>query len=283
VLVTPRRRAPAAQVVASAAREGTRMAMLYRARVPIASHNRLAGPHCHAQAPLLPWPQGMEDEARGARIVRNEVAAELSRRQFIQRAGILGAGAMIVAALPIAERIVVDPAIAANPNLAEATLQAAFDTIIPGRPATKTDLGHQIHPKAIAGVDPEPGAVEADALLLSHHRLVGFDALAPAFLSELEARSAAVGGDFLDLDYAKRERVCLGGLDYGNTTRQLWEAAAAVPYTAFCGAATQRNATDETASGYAVMGFPGTAPHGYRDFSYRRRLNRGVTRRGYLR
>ena len=62
----------------------------------------------------------------------------------------------------------------------------------------------------------------------------------------------------------------------------VWEAGAAVPFTAFCAAATQRNATRRTASGYQVMGHPGTAPHGYRDFSYRRRLARGRTRGGNL-
>ena len=49
-------------------------------------------------------------------------------------------------------------------NLADATLQAVADTLIPGRPAELTDLGNEIHPKAIAGVHHEPGAVQADAL-----------------------------------------------------------------------------------------------------------------------
>ena len=46
----------------------------------------------------------------------------------------------------------------------DATLQAFADTIIPGRKADRTDLGNEIDPRAIAGVDPQPGAVEADAL-----------------------------------------------------------------------------------------------------------------------
>jgi hypothetical protein len=76
--------------------------------------------------------------------------------------------------------------------------------------------------------------------------------------------------------------VCLQGLDFTNPTRVVWEAAAAVPFTAFCAAANVKNATSKTAACYAVMGHPGTAPHGYADFSYGRRLNRGRTRRGYL-
>ena len=60
------------------------------------------------------------------------------------------------------------------------------------------------------------------------------------------------------------------------------EAAAAVPFTAFCAAATQVNATAQTASGYRVMGLPGTAPGGYKRFSYGRKLARERTKRGYL-
>ena len=62
----------------------------------------------------------------------------------------------------------------------------------------------------------------------------------------------------------------------------LYEAAAAIPFVAFCAAGTQRNATSRTASGLRVMGHPGTAPNGYRDFSYRRRLARERTKRGSL-
>ncbi|MEA2443829.1 MAG: hypothetical protein QOJ12_1121, partial [Thermoleophilales bacterium] len=39
------------------------------------------------------------------------VERELSRRDFLERAGTLGAGAMILAALPVAERMIrADPA-----------------------------------------------------------------------------------------------------------------------------------------------------------------------------
>jgi hypothetical protein len=214
--------------------------------------------------------------------IRNELAAELSRRQLLQRAGGLGLGALILSAVPVAERMASPDRAAAAVNDTDATLQAFFDTILPGRKATTTDLGNEIHPKAIAGVDPEPGAVEADALLLAHNPKIGFDALEPSLLTDLEARSLPQGGQFLDLNYSKRVAVCLQGLDFGNPSRQVWEAAAAIPFTAFCAAATQRNATSRTASGLRVMGHPGTARHGYRDFSYFRQLNRGRTRRGYL-
>jgi hypothetical protein len=171
---------------------------------------------------------------------------------------------------------------AASAQLDDATLQAFADTILPGRKATRTDLGHSIAPLAIAGVDPLPGAVEADALALYHHPEIGFDALAPAFLADLESRALPHGGDFLHLNFAGRVKTCLSGLAFSNQSRLVWEAAAAVPFTAFCAAALIHNATAAEASGYRVMGLPGIAPNGYGNFSYRRRLSRERTRKGYL-
>lgn len=232
-------------------------------------------------------------EAQTGRAIRNEVAAELSRRQFLQRAGALGLGAMVASALPLAKELIAPGPAAADPSLNDATLQAFFDTIIPGRKASRTDLGKEIHPLAIAGVDPEPGGVEADALLLAYHPKVGFDVLAPAFLAELESRAllhvpasldllGGEVGDFLHLSYERRQAVCVEGLAYSNPTRVLWEAAAAVPFTAFCAAATQVNATSASASGYRVMGHPGTAPHGYTDFSFGVELADELTGTGSL-
>jgi hypothetical protein len=207
----------------------------------------------------------------------------LSRRELLARASTLGAAAMVAQALPLAQRLVAaDPALADVP-LDGATLQAFADTMIPGRLASRTDLGDEIHPQAIAGADSEPGAVEADALRLYEDPLIGFPALAPPFLLDLNSRSLAVAGSpFLQVDFDKRVAVVTSGLDYDNPNRTLWEAAAAVPFTAFCAAATQVNATARTASGYRVMGLPGTAPNGYRGFSYRRKLARERTKKGYL-
>jgi hypothetical protein len=216
------------------------------------------------------------------RVIRGTVGAELSRRQFVQRAGVLGAGALIASTIPVAARIVVPPMAEAAVAVQDGTMQAYYDTLIPGRPATATDLGHEIHPKAIAGVDPDPGAVEADALLLGQDPRLGFTALVLPFLAELEAFALLRGGDFLDLPYEQREAACLQGLAFSNPTRAVWEAAAAVAFTAFCAAATQVNPTSETASGYRVMGHPGTAPQGYADFSYGLPLSRELTDRGYL-
>jgi hypothetical protein len=212
--------------------------------------------------------------------MNDELLQLLSRRQLLRRASALGVGALVLEALPLATHP--PPAYAADPALTDATLQAFADTILPGRKASRTDLGNSIHPLSIAGVDRLPGAVETDALALYHHPEVGFDSVAPAFLGELETRSLPHGGDFLHLSFSARVQVCLGGLDYGNPTRLAWEAAAAVPFTSFCAAALIRNATAANASGYRVMGLPGTAPNGYRRFSYGRRLNRGRTKKGSL-
>ena len=210
------------------------------------------------------------------------VERELSRRDFLQRATTLGAGAMVLAALPAAELILkADPALAAlRPD--DATLQAFADTISPGRKVAKTDLGDEIDPRAIAGVDKEPGAVEADVLRLFHDPLVGFDALAPAFLSDLSGRALQQGGVFLTLPYPKRVAAVTSGLSFDNPSRTLWEAAAAIPFTAFCAAAEHPIGTSANASGYRVMGYPGAAPNGYRRASYRRKLSTERTRRGSL-
>jgi hypothetical protein len=205
----------------------------------------------------------------------------LSRRQVLQRATALGLGGLVLSALPAAERLLVSEASAAV-ELPDATLQAFADTMLPGRKALTTDLGKEIHPLAIAGVHHEPGAVEADALLLYHDPLIGFDALEGPFLSELSARSLLRGAPFLNLTFEKRVEVCLEGLAPGNPAVQVFEAAAAVPFTAFLAAAEQPAATIDTSSGYQVMGYPGTAPNGYADYSYRRRLSVERTSRGYL-
>jgi len=214
--------------------------------------------------------------------MKGPVGFELSRRDFLRDTSVLGAAALIASAVPVAERI-----LAADPALAQvatddATLQAFADTIVPGRKAERTDLGDEIHRDAIAGVDEEPGAVEADVLRLYHHPLTGFDAIEPAFLAELSTRSLQQGGPFLGLGFEERTAVVLGALSFDNPDRVLYEAAAAVPFTAFCAAAVHEVGTSKNASGYRVMGYPGAAPQGYRRYSYGRKLARDFTRKGYL-
>lgn len=221
---------------------------------------------------------------------RQELLTLLSRRQVLARASLAGLSAMVASALPLvrdtqpahASALPPLPNPSGLPNLSDATLQAFADTILPGCKVSKTDLGNPVYPGAIAGVDPLPGAVQADALALFHNAEVGFDALEAAFLADLESRSASHGADFLDLSFDQRVQVCLSGLDFSNATFEVWEAAAAVPFTAFCAAALIRNATAKEVCGYRVMGLPGIAPNGYTDFSYRRRLSTETTSTGSL-
>ncbi len=202
----------------------------------------------------------------------------LSRRELLA----VGLGAVVAQALPYADVLMhADPALAATP-IDDATLGAFADTILPGRLVTVTDRGATIPAGVIAGVDSDPGAVEAGAIELYHDSRVGFDALAPPFLADINARALAQGGPFVSLPFEKRVAVVAAGLDFGNGDRVLWEAAAAVPFTAFCAAALTPGATSATAAGYRVMGYPGAAPNGYRHASYGRRLAVERTRHGSL-
>src|SRR4051812_28527798 len=167
--------------------------------------------------------------------------ADLTRPGLLQRASV-AALALSLAGAPRAR--------AQSPADPDGTLQAFADTLLPGRKVAVTESGAAVHPQAIAGVDGEPGAVEADALALYHHPKIGFDALEPPFLAELGARSAAHGGAFLDLPFDARVAVCIDGLAFDNATRLLWEAAAAVPFTAFCAAALVPEQTAAKAVGY---------------------------------
>src|SRR3954467_11026202 len=122
----------------------------------------------------------------------------LSRRELLG----LSLAAVVAQAVPVALRA--SPAAAQTP-IDDLVLGAFADTIIPGRPATVTDRGDPIPAGAIAGVDPDPGAVEAGAIQLYHDSRVGFDALAPAFVADLNGRALAHGGPFATLPYDARE------------------------------------------------------------------------------
>jgi hypothetical protein len=214
--------------------------------------------------------------------VRSRAGEELSRREVLRAGSVTALAAIVAGAVPTLGRLASPaPAQAATP-LTDATLQAYFDTLIPGRKVARTASGRPIAAGAIAGVDREPGAVEADALLLAHDSRIGFDALIPDLFADLQARSLRHGGTFVSLPYEAREAVCLQGLDFDNPTRTIWEAGAAIPFTAFCAAATIVNARAKNAPGLRVMGDPGVAPGGWRNSSYRRRLARGRTRHGSL-
>src|SRR3954470_24342363 len=212
----------------------------------------------------------------------NELIDDLTRRDFVARAATGGLAAVLLGAAPLARQLASPaPAYAADP-LTDATLQAVADTMIPGRKPTTTDLGDTIDPRAIAGVDDRPGAVEADALAVYRNPKLGFDTLAPPFLADLESRALPAGGPFITLDWDHRVQVCIAGLALDTPVRTLGEAAAAIPFAAFCGAGMAPAQTAAKSSGYRVMGLPGAAPGGYWDASFRRKLSRERTKTGSL-
>lgn len=221
----------------------------------------------------------------GAGPEHEALLGELTRRSLLRRASLVGLGALVASAGPLAR----GARAAAAPT--DALMQAFADTMVPGRRAGTTESGAPIDPLAIAGVDPLPGAVEADALALYSDRNVGFSALAPGFIADLETRTLQVGGvttllggglDFLHLPFDKRVQVCMAGLDFSNPSRTMWEIAAAVPFIAFCAAVLVPEQTAAKAVGYQVMGLPGVAPNGYSDYSYGRRFARERTVQGSL-
>lgn len=200
---------------------------------------------------------------------RMELHRELTRRDLMARAGKVG---LALAALPLVRELAAAQPAAAQLPLIDGTLQAYFDTIIPGRRTRVTQSGAVVQPLAIAGADPRPGAVEADALIVGRSGVAGFHVLAAPFVADLEARALTHGGPFLSLDYHRRVATCKDGLAFSNPTRPLWELAAFIAFYAFSAAANVPSATAKTSVGYSVMGMPGTAPSGHAGASYGRRL-----------
>ena len=99
----------------------------------------------------------------------------------------------------------------------------------------------------------------------------------------METRSLLRGGQFLDLPFAKRVAVCVDGLDAVEPERRrLGGRRRRRRSRRSSRRRPSANATIDTASGYQVMGYPGTAPNGYADYSYGRKLSRERTSNGSL-
>ena len=174
-------------------------------------------------------------------------------------------------------------AAAADPNLADATLQAFFDTIIPGRPVdcAPSSATRSTRRRSPAST-PSPARSRPTRCCSPTTRRSASTRSAPAFLADLEARSLTAGRPLPRPRLrGARARSASAGSPSRTPTGSSGRPAAAIPFTAFCAAANiSATRPASTAAGYEVMGHPGTAPHGYQDFSYRRRLNRGRTREG---
>ena len=108
--------------------------------------------------------------------VPEEIAGLLSRRDILKRATVLALGGLVLSALPAADRILsAGRARGGGGQPRRRHAAGGRGHADPGPPGQLTDLGNEIHPKAIAGVHHEPGAVETDALVLFHSPLIGFD------------------------------------------------------------------------------------------------------------
>ena len=215
----------------------------------------------------------------GGREARGRVVAELSRREFIGRASAVGVGMLVAGALPVARAhaLLGVPA----PIDPDPTLQAFADTMIPGRKAIRTDLGDEIHPQGDRRrATPSPGAVEADALLLFHDPLIGFDVLEPAFLADLEARSLLRARPVPRprLRRARRGAASTGSTLSNPTASRLGGGRGGARSPRSCARPPSTNATIDTASGYQVMGYPGIGAERLRATTrYRRKLARERT------
>ena len=224
-------------------------------------------------------------ERRSCRTRRPSSAKLLSRRQVLQRATVLGLGGLVLSALPAAERLLaaVAPAQAAvEPRRRDAAGVRRHADPGPQGATAPTSATRSTRRRSPA-CTPSRARSRPTRCCSSTSPLIGFDALEPAFLAEVETRSLPRGGQFLDLPFAKRVAVCVDGLAATNPTRaRSGRPRRRSPFAAFLVAATQENATIDTASGYQVMGHPGTAPNGYADYSYGRKLSRERTANGSL-
>ena len=166
-----------------------------------------------ARGAPLPWPawqlggRGFEDAVRG------ELAAELSRREFLARAGALGLGAAIASALPVAARMAIPddaprpPASPTAPCRRSSTRSSPAAGRRPAHRARQPDPpagDRRRRPRARRGrgrraaARPQPARSASPCSSRLPRRPRG-------------ARRSPQGGLFLDLDYEARERVCLAG------------------------------------------------------------------------
>ena len=148
---------------------------------------------CGYYPPRVGCKRRNEGEGRGAVNHEHdlpEASAELgkllSRRQILQRATVLGLGGLVFSALPGGRpHPVVGRAVAGRrePRRRHAAGLRRHDDPGPQGRAAPTSATRSTRRRSPAS-HAEPGAVEADALLLYHHPLIGFDALEPAFLAD---------------------------------------------------------------------------------------------------
>ena len=186
--------------------------------------------------------------------------AEISRRGFLQRAGVLGLGALVLSAVPVAEELIAaGEARGAGRARSRRHAPGVRRHDHPGpqgrahRPRQRDPPAGDRRRRLAPG---RGGGRRARALPPPADRLRRARA-GRSSPSSSSAPSTIGTGDFVSLNFDRRVAVCKAGLDFANPARVVWEAAAAVPFTAFCAAALVPEQRAEKASGYRVMGLPG--------------------------
>ena len=200
------------------------------------------------------------------------LVADLTRRGLLQRGGVLGLAALVAYAGPVARALVAPEPAFAEPDLADGTLQAFADTMIPGRkaptaPSWATRSTRRRSPASIRC----PARCETDALALYHHPQIGFDALEPAFLADLSVRVARRrAATSCRSTSTARVAVCLAGLSFDNPSRVAVGGRGRGPVHRLLRRRDRRPTRPRRRPrATAVMGLPGAAPNGYAHFSYR--------------
>ena len=167
------------------------------------------------------------------------------------------------------------------------TLEAWSDTMIPGEKRSPDD-------RAIAGVTPGPGAVQAGAVTLMNFPPVGLGPALPGLAAGLNAEAttyAASHGVVLDptvppfvaLPFEHRTALALQLLELGHPDQLAWYGIAGVAFLAFhtAGHLDTVEAVRAGHPGLAWLDFPAPDADGlwrYPTFSYRRPLARSHPR-----
>ena len=203
--------------------------------------------------------------------------AELAQPRSCCARGGRRAASLAAGALPVAPRGC-SPRRPAPPTADDATLQAFADTIIPGRKATHDRPRQRRSTRRRSPASTRcPARSRPTRCALYHHPLIGFDALEPAFLADLAARSLPQGGDFLSLAFDERVAVCIGGPGLRQPVAAALGGRGRRAVHRVLRRGDRASQTAAKASGYRVMGLPGAAPNGYRASPTGRKLARERT------
>ena len=211
---------------------------------------------------------------------------QLDRQRLLSRRRFLGLAASAAAAWQLAPwPDTVAAALSGVPPsrapVITPTLEAFSDTVIPGAKRWPGD-------RAVAGVAPGAGAVQAGAIQMMNFPPAGISPVLPAFAELLTTRAEAYAmqqGIVLDpivpalvaLDFDQRTALLLELLDPAAPDSIAWFALSAMPFLAYntAGYVDTATAMREGHPGLKAIGFPEPDADGlwrFPVFSYRKRL-----------